>query len=154
MSLRPAGGSPAAPPRPADVIRSPHGHGRETVESIVVAFVLALVFRSFEAEAFVIPTGSMANTLMGRHRDIACETCGAEFRVGASKELNEATCSLNPQAFVKRARCPNCGAVARLTDAAGRYRHEYPPFTGDRIIVEKFAYDFVDPARWDVVVFK
>ena len=33
---------------------------RETVESIVVAFILAFLFRTFEAEAFVIPTGSMA----------------------------------------------------------------------------------------------
>ena len=38
---------------------------RETVESIVIAFVLAFLFRTFEAEAFVIPTGSMAPTLMG-----------------------------------------------------------------------------------------
>ena len=33
---------------------------RETIESIVVAFVLAFLFRTFEAEAFVIPTGSMS----------------------------------------------------------------------------------------------
>ena len=36
---------------------------RETVESIVVAVMLALLFRAYEAEAFVIPTGSMAPTL-------------------------------------------------------------------------------------------
>jgi len=156
LPLRPGPirGRSAGPPRATDIIRSPLGNGRETVESIVVAFVLALLFRSFQAEAFVIPTGSMAPTLMGRHRDLVCETCAEPFRVGASKELNEATCTLNPRAFVDRARCPNCGAVARLTDAAGRYRHEYPPFAGDRIIVEKFAYDFTEPARWDVVVFK
>ena len=141
-------------PRPGDQVRNPLAGGRETVESIVVAFVLALLFRSFEAEAFVIPTGSMAPTLMGRHRDLACETCGEDFRVGCSKELNEATCRLEPRAFVRRARCPNCGAETRLTDASGRYLHEFPPFTGDRIIVEKFAYDFVEPSRWDVVVFK
>ncbi|NCX97766.1 MAG: signal peptidase I [Planctomycetia bacterium] len=61
---------------------------------------------------------------------------------------------LEPRAFVRQVRCPNCGAITRLTDASGNYRHAYPPFTGDRIIVEKFAYDFVEPARWDVVVFK
>jgi signal peptidase I len=144
----------AAPPRKGDIVQNPLGGGRETVESIVVAFVLALLFRSFEAEAFVIPTGSMANTLMGRHRDLACETCGDDFRVGCSKELNEGTCRLDPRAFVRLARCPNCGTVTRLTDTSGNYLHAHPPFTGDRIIVEKFAYDFVEPARWDVVVFK
>ena len=148
--------SPATPvpSRAGDVVRNPLSGGRETVESIVVAFVLALLFRSFEAEAFVIPTGSMAPTLMGRHRDLACETCGADFRVGCSKELQESTCRLEPRAFVRQARCPNCGAETRLTDASGRYLHDYPPFTGDRIIVEKLAYDFVEPSRWDVVVFK
>ncbi len=140
--------------RASEIEQNPLGGGRETVESIVVAFVLALLFRTFEAEAFVIPTGSMANTLMGRHRDLVCETCGTSFRVGASKELSDATCQLNPRAFVDSARCPGCGAVMRLTDAAGEYKHAYPPFAGDRIIVEKFAYDFVDPSRWDVIVFK
>ena len=144
----------AIAPRPGDVVQNPLGGGRETVESVVVAFVLALLFRSFEAEALVIPTGSMAPTLMGRHRDLVCETCGEDYRIGCSKELNEPTCTLEPRAFVRQSRCPNCGAVARLTDAAGRYLHDYPPFTGDRIIVEKLAYDFVEPARWDVVVFK
>jgi signal peptidase I len=144
----------ASPPRPGDIVRNPLGGGRETVESIVVAFVLALLFRSFEAEAFVIPTGSMAPTLMGRHRDLVCETCGDAFRVGCSKELDEASCRLNRKFFVDAARCPNCGGLTRLTDATGGYRHDYPPFTGDRIIVEKFSYDFVEPSRWDVVVFK
>jgi signal peptidase I len=143
-----------APPRPGDVVQPPLGWGRETVESIVVAFVLAFLFRSFEAEAFVIPTGSMAPTLMGRHRDLACATCGDDFRVGCSKELDDANCKLDPRSFVRQARCPNCGAITRLTDTSGNYAHAYPPFTGDRIIVEKFAYDFVEPARWDVVVFK
>ena len=43
---------------------------RETVEAIVVALILALVVRGFEAQAFVIPTGSMAPTLMGRHKEL------------------------------------------------------------------------------------
>ena len=33
-------------------------------------------------------------------------------------------------------------------------RDEYPSYNGDRIIVNKFAYDISDPQRWDVVVFK
>ena len=28
------------------------------------------------------------------------------------------------------------------------------PWTGDKILVNKFAYDFEDPQRWDIVVFK
>ena len=59
-------------PTQHDVVRGPLGFGRETVESLVIAFTLALLFRAFEAEAFVIPTGSMAPTLMGRHKDLDC----------------------------------------------------------------------------------
>ncbi|EMI24455.1 S26 family signal peptidase [Rhodopirellula europaea] len=44
--------------------------GRETVEAFAVAFILALLFRAFIAEAFVIPTGSMAPALMGAHKDV------------------------------------------------------------------------------------
>src|SRR6478752_4633349 len=62
---------------------------RETVESIVIAFVLAFLFRTFEAEAFVIPTGSMAPTLYGNHKDVVCSQCGFFYEVNASEEADE-----------------------------------------------------------------
>ena len=147
----------APPSRSAAAPRDPRAGGRETVESIVVAFTLALLFRAFEAEAFVIPTGSMAPTLMGRHKDLVCDSCGEDFRVGCSAELDEATNRIRPERMVTEARCPNCGNPMPLTrggDAGRSYDPRYPSFSGDRIIVDKFAYDFVEPARWDVVVFK
>ena len=62
---------------------------RELVESIIIAFALAFVFKAYSAEAFVIPTGSMATTLMGRHKDVECPRCGFQFQVGASSEEDE-----------------------------------------------------------------
>ena len=44
---------------------------RETIESVIVAIILAMLFRGFEAEAFIIPTGSMAPSLQGQHMDLA-----------------------------------------------------------------------------------
>src|SRR5215211_2874084 len=61
---------------------------RETIESIVIAFIFAFLFRTFEAEAFVIPTGSMAPTLYGRHKDEVCPKCGFKWTIGASEELD------------------------------------------------------------------
>ena len=81
--------APVNPPRAGDTVRSPLAFGRETIESIVVAFTLALLFRTFEAEAFVIPTGSMATTLMCRHKDLECEACGHGYQVGASREEDD-----------------------------------------------------------------
>ena len=62
---------------------------RETIESIVIAFVLAFLFRTFEAEAFVIPTGSMAPTLQGRHKDVECPQCDARYQASASIEAED-----------------------------------------------------------------
>ncbi|MBU6221435.1 MAG: signal peptidase I [Planctomycetes bacterium] len=59
--------------------------------------------------------------------------------------------------MVPAAKCPNCGHLTRLLAADGPnpvYDPRYPSFNGDRILVNKFAYDFAAPARWDVVVFK
>ena len=64
----PQGSKPAKDTRDPAEIRSELfrvAAQRETVEAFVVAFILALLFRAFLAEAFVIPTGSMAPTLMG-----------------------------------------------------------------------------------------
>ena len=75
--------------KPAEQPATPSGglHAvRETIESIVIAFVLAFLFRTFEAEAFVIPTGSMSPSLQGRHKDVDCSECGYRFRVTASEE--------------------------------------------------------------------
>jgi signal peptidase I len=88
---KPRGTTKPASKPPAIVGPSPStAHAiRETVESIVIAFVLAFLFRTFEAEAFVIPTGSMAPTLMGRHKDVYCPKCGHRFTVSASEEESE-----------------------------------------------------------------
>src|SRR5687767_11303245 len=84
--------SPAPPgPNPAATVVAPAGKPaqpaqpsgessvRETIESILVAFILAFIFRAFIVEAFVIPTGSMAPTLLGAHIRFDCDDCGYRF---------------------------------------------------------------------------
>ncbi len=106
--------------------------------------MLALLFRGFEGEAFVIPTGSMAPTLMGMHKDIRCEKCGYEIRTGATEERER---QVGP---VRKVTCPLC----RYVNQIDTYRKNHISFSGDRIVVNKFAYQFSDPERWDVIVFK
>jgi signal peptidase I len=119
---------------------------RELIESVVIAFVLAFLFRTFEAEAFVIPTGSMATTLMGRHKDVICPECGYNYQVGASMEVDQVTGSPTGQ-VVAGGTCPMC----RYTDL--RLQRE-PSFNGDRILVGKFLYEYDEPERFDVAVFR
>lgn len=129
------------------------GH-RESVESICVAIILALLFRSFIAEAFVIPTGSMAPVLMGAHKDLFCDQCNHNFQVGASIEQRDPQTmqgAVGRVQSVVAGRCPNCKKRNDLHLASNR-NHE--TFSGDRILVSKFAYALAEPKRWDVIVFK
>ncbi len=124
---------------------TPQGRAfRETLESIVIAVVLAFLFRAFVAEAFVIPTGSMAPTLQGRHMDVFCEKCDYQYRSGASVENDGG-------GEVVATSCPMCGYTMRL-DKVQNPNHR--SFSGDRILVSKFAYEIGSPQRWDVLVFK
>jgi signal peptidase I len=127
---------------------------KETIESILVAFILAFIFRAFIVEAFVIPTGSMAPTLLGAHLRWSCNDCGYRFDTNYSSDKHDA--DGNPiipnrsgphnQHDVK---CPNCGFEVPSSQAKN-----VPVHYGDRILVLKYLYLFQDPQRWDVVVFK
>jgi len=66
----------------------PHVDGtREIVETVVFVVVLVLLLKTFVVEAFVIPTGSMATTLLGYHKKMTCEKCGWHFLVNCSAEV-------------------------------------------------------------------
>jgi len=123
---------------------------RETVESLAIALVLAFLVRTFEAEPFVIPTGSMAPTLMGRHKDFNCPECGYQYRVGASEVLSE---SGEPTGYrVIAGTCPMCRFTADLTPD-NTLQRAYPSYSGDRILAGRFDYELGEPQRWDVAVF-
>jgi hypothetical protein len=98
-AARPAG------PREADSFR-------EVVETIVFVVVLVLLLRSFIAEAFVIPTGSMATTLLGYHIDVTCPQCGLHFPVNASKWADTQEETPEP---ITGCTCPNCHFHIELT---------------------------------------
>jgi len=126
---------------------------KETIESIVIALILAFVFRAFIVEAFVIPTGSMAPTLYGAHGTLVCEDCGMEFAYGL-RDLDDTRRSI-PILSTSRIECPNCNHInTNLETSDDKLNAE----KGDRILVLKWPFDFggelLDPDRWDVTVFK
>ncbi len=114
---------------------------KETIESVVIALILAFVFRAFVVEAFVIPTGSMAPTLYGADIDHVCTNCGYHFAIGVGAIPNEV-------------RCPNCDWIDQIAPGS---QSPPPVDSGDRILVLKWPYALdgsFSPKRWDVVVFK
>jgi signal peptidase I len=136
---------------------------KETIESILVAFILAFIFRAFVVEAFVIPTGSMAPTLLGAHLRYQCPDCGWTFTVNysARSESEDEEMRTPPDAFpATDIYCPNCGRFiapkARLGPRGEvvNPQDESPVNYGDRILVLKYIYLLHPPRRWDVVVFK
>src|SRR2546430_1769211 len=119
------------PPVPSEITLNPRPHAtrpvpvaakkpppenkdsmREVVETIVFVVVLVLLLKTFLAEAFVIPTGSMATTLLGYHYQVTCVECGYPFTVNASAEADPQ--DQRPQPAVS-CTCPNCAARNLLT---------------------------------------
>lgn len=116
----------------------------DTLQSLIVAFVLAMTFRGFVAEGFIIPTGSMAPTLMGQHALLHSSVTGYSFPAGFDP---------HSRPDVHNALDPMLGrnyrvGTPRVRPMTSRVR------TGDRILVLKGLYAFASPKRFDVVVFK
>lgn len=121
----------------------------EQVSSFVEFFVWLLVFKTFFLPLFIIPTGSMAETLRGAHATHACPNCGQEYQVGFSRAPGRSPD--DPKALM----CPNCRFVQ---DYAGSpLEKRFKPTAGDRIVVHGWPYALggvFGPKAWDVVVFK
>ncbi len=126
---------------------------REVVESTVLLALAVLLFRTFAAEGYLISTGSMAPTLLGYHRRVECPACHFAFTRGAAFDkpdstMNIAAANLDiPLDAYSATQCPNCS----LSEINAR---KAPRNEGDQLLVQKLAYEFRDPHRWEVVVFK
>lgn len=126
--------------------------GRESVESFVLVFLAFLVL-GLEAEGFVIPTGSMAPTLMGRHKEVVCPECGISYAVDGNREI-EGVGTRDGSVRIEGGVCGNCRFTAAIADE--------PNFQGDRIYVIKTPLNLpglpglgtARTGRWDVCVFK
>jgi signal peptidase I len=123
-----------------------------------------LLRKSFAAEAFVIPTGSMAETLWGYQKVVTCPSCGYQFPVNCADEVDPQE-NRAPQR-ITGCTCPNCRQKIYLRSPQDDPPGVLPPdvasisdpgwSSGDRVLVAKFIYDLFNrlPDRLDVVVFK
>jgi signal peptidase I len=132
---------------------------RVVIEQVVIALILAFVFRAYVVEAFVIPTGSMATTLYGAHLRLDCPDCGWDYT--ANYQVSGGSTAVPDRAVVRdrtgrtidqtlNLRCPNCSYRLPPEEATA-----LPLYHGDRVLVLKQWYLLAGgPDRFDVVVFK
>jgi signal peptidase I len=120
------------PPREVDPVR-------EIIETVVFVIVLVLMLKTFVAEAFVIPTGSMAETLYGYQKLVTCKKCKYVFPVNCSYEVDG-----EQRGYVNGCTCPNCRQQLRLVPPVNGYMNV-------RIEPAKLAPDgvTVDPEKLD-----
>jgi len=131
-----SGGSSSGRATDADRTRSEGSFPRQATEFLASLCIAVALFKSFAAEGYQIQTASMAATLLGHHRDVTCPACRCQFPVNltAGDRGGAAT-------------CPNCSLPGIRTDHLLRQE-------GDQLLVNRTAYEFSDPKRWDVVVFR
>ena len=121
----------------------------DTMQGLLVAFVVAMVFRGFVLEGFFIPTGSMAPTLRGQHVRLRGEASGYAFDADAGPLFETgAPATAGIQLFdpmVTRQYPMGEGNVGRLrAQSVG----------GDRVLTIKYLPWVFEPRRWDVPVFR
>jgi signal peptidase I len=142
----------------------------EQASSFVGFFIYLLILKSFFLPLFIIPTGSMADTLYGEHAIHTCPNCDTEYAIGWQRPINW---SWPVPYHPKVIQCPNCRFrqfydFGKPQDLARQglqgteiLSEPLRPQSGDRIFVDGWAFDppfasvaGLGPSRWDVVVFK
>ncbi|MCA8989569.1 MAG: signal peptidase I, partial [Planctomycetaceae bacterium] len=108
--------------------------------AVAVAFV-----RLFVAESFLISTGSMAPRIRGYHYQVACPDCQYVFAFTATEKADASLRKGSSDGLVLE--CPNCHYDhIRLQDV--------PRVEGDQILVNKNAFQWHEPQRFESVVFR
>lgn len=152
---------------------TPKESAKDTVIAVIIAFTLAFVFRGFVVEAYIIPTGSMAPTLLGAHMRIVNDRTGLDWAVGpwyyadAQRQVPEDVQGrsgplANPAGkYVEEVRVAGSVYYREMpvmvhdrVSGQELVRRDVPLRSGDRIMVLKYIYALHEATRYDVVVFK
>jgi len=118
---------------------------KETLTSIMISFIVALVFRGFVIEGFQIPTGSMGPTLLGAHVDIHSDLSGYNWPLEPWRHYPGTSTPTPGQENINPT-----DPITGIELPASNYKKR----SGDRVFVFKYLEPIFTPHRWDVTVFK
>ncbi|MEC9373489.1 MAG: S26 family signal peptidase [Planctomycetota bacterium] len=139
--------SPADAPTPTRRRAPKEESPKEVIMSVIMSFALVFIFTRFVVASYVIPTGSMAPTLMGAHIRVQSAETGLEWPV-------------NPWRYADPPHNRFPKSVQEMVDPEDTVTGQPLPArtqrrrSGDRIFVLHYLYALFEPQRWDVVVFK
>lgn len=133
-----------------DTTKDPNeGDWIDTMQGLLVAFVVAMIFRGFVLEGFFIPTGSMAPTLRGQHVRVRGEATGYAYDADAGP-LFEGGAAATSRAPIIDPMVTRQWPVAETE--VGLLRAQ--SVSGDRVLTIKYLPWVFEPHRWDVPVFR
>ena len=121
----------------------------DTLQGLLVAFVVAMIFRGFVLEGFFIPTGSMAPTLRGQHVRVRGEATGYAYDADAGP-LFEGGAAATSRAPITDPMVTRQWPVGE--SEVGLLRAQ--SVGGDRVLTIKYLPWVFEPHRWDVPVFR
>jgi signal peptidase I len=124
---------------------------RGWVDSLIIAYVLAMFIRTYDVELFKIPTGSMTPTLVGDERAVEHDYTGDQEKdliLFYRTNLLQVFPRKNKQ-FTGEQLWVDDLPPSQLRELAQKARARH-----DMILVNKFLYWFVPPRRGDIIVFK
>ncbi len=114
---------------------------RTAVQWCVYLLLAAGLVQTWLLDGLVIPYrvsgGSMAPRLLGAHRQVMCADCGYAF-----------PCDADVRPVAPRAVCPNCGYAANELESS------LPDVAGDRVLIDRAAFDLHLPRRWEIVALR
>jgi signal peptidase I len=110
---------------------------RRLVETTVATIIVILMVMTWHLQCFIVSGASMAEMLVGQHRQVICGDCGETYRCAADEPIMPG----------KRAVCPNCGDNRQRLDLA-------PEVAADGVLVDRSAFVFRGPRRWELAAFR
>lgn len=126
---------------------------KETLTSLMIAFMMAFVFRGFVIEGFIIPTGSMAPTLLGKHVRFVSPYNGYDWPTNYW-DTTERGGRGQPLSRQGGSGMPPITPSDPMTGLPIEPQRDRRLAAGDRVFVLKYLPGVHRPERWDVVVFK